>query len=109
MSKTKNWIFDFDGTLVDSEMAIYQCFQIITNHLAPERKDFAKNILIGPPLRDTASEILGPDHQDQLDEFVNKFIKSKGALADADTFTFTCKDGKGEIILGYSSINSNRI
>ena len=43
------------------------------------------------------------------DEFVTKFIKSKGALADADTFTFTCKDNKGEIILGYSSINSNRI
>jgi hypothetical protein len=42
-------------------------------------------------------------------EFVNKFIKSKGALSDADTFTFTCKDNKGEIILGYSSINSNRI
>ena len=42
-------------------------------------------------------------------EFVNKFIKSKGALADADTFTFTCKDNKGKIILGYSSINSNRI
>lgn len=43
------------------------------------------------------------------DDFVNKFIKSKGALADADTFTFTCKGGSGEIILGYSSINSNRI
>lgn len=43
------------------------------------------------------------------DDFVNKFIKSKGALADADTFTFTCKSGAGEIILGYSSINSNRI
>jgi len=42
-------------------------------------------------------------------DFINKFIKSKGALADADTFTFTCKDNKGEIILGYSSINSNRI
>ena len=42
-------------------------------------------------------------------EFVNKFIKSKGALADADTFTFTSKDGVSEIILGYSSINSNRI
>jgi len=72
---SKAIIFDFDGTLVDSEMAIYQCFQVITNNLAPERKDFAKNILIGPPLRDTASEILGPDHQDQLDEFVNKFIE----------------------------------
>tara|TARA_B100001996_G_C18656179_1_gene591306 strand:+ start:372 stop:1067 length:696 start_codon:yes stop_codon:yes gene_type:complete len=43
------------------------------------------------------------------DEFVNKFIKSKGALVDADTFTFTCTNNKGEIILGYSSINSNRI
>src|SRR5210317_2353849 len=43
------------------------------------------------------------------DDFVSKFIKSKGALSDADTFTFTCKDNKGEIILGYSSINSNRI
>ena len=43
------------------------------------------------------------------DDFVNKFIKSKGALSDADTFTFTCKNNKGEIILGDSSINSNRI
>jgi phosphoglycolate phosphatase len=25
-------------------------------------------------LRDTASEILGPDHQDSLDEFVQLFI-----------------------------------
>jgi phosphoglycolate phosphatase len=68
-------IFDFDGTLVDSEITIYQCFQSITNYLAPERVDYAKNILIGPPLRDTASEILGPNHQSQLDEFVKLFIK----------------------------------
>ena len=68
-------IFDFDGTLVDSEITIYQCFQSITSYLAPERIDYAKNILIGPPLRDTASEILGADHQGQLDEFVNLFIE----------------------------------
>jgi hypothetical protein len=43
------------------------------------------------------------------DDFVNKFIKSKGALSGADTFTFLYKDGKGQIVLGYSSINSNRI
>ena len=71
---TKAFIFDFDGTLVDSEQAIYQCFQSITKQLAPERIDCAKNILIGPPLRDTASEILGPEHQDSLDEFVQLFI-----------------------------------
>ena len=71
---TKAFIFDFDGTLVDSEQAIYQCFQSITKQLAPNRVEYAKNILIGPPLRDTASEILGPDHQDSLDEFVQLFI-----------------------------------
>jgi phosphoglycolate phosphatase len=74
-SLSKAIIFDFDGTLVDSEITIYQCFQSITNYLAPERVDYAKNILIGPPLRDTASEILGPDHLNQLDEFVKLFIE----------------------------------
>jgi len=74
-SLNKAIIFDFDGTLVDSEITIYQCFQSITNYLAPERVDYAKNILIGPPLRDTASEILGPHHQGKLDEFVKKFIE----------------------------------
>lgn len=68
-------IFDFDGTLVDSEKAIYHCYQTVTKELAPNRVGYAKNILIGPPLRDTASEILGPIHQNQLDEFVKKFIK----------------------------------
>ena len=72
---SKAIIFDFDGTLVDSEITIYQCFQSITNYLSPERINYAKNILIGPPLRDTASEILGPNHQDQLDEFVKLFIE----------------------------------
>lgn len=43
------------------------------------------------------------------DEFVSKFIKSKGAMAQSDTFTFTCVGGKGKIILGYSTINTNRI
>ena len=68
-------IFDFDGTLVDSEKTIYKCFQSITKELAPERINYAKNILIGPPLRDTVSEILGPSQQGQLDEFLSKFIK----------------------------------
>lgn len=41
--------------------------------------------------------------------FISKFIKAKGALADEGNFTFLCKDGKGQIILGYSNINTNRI
>ena len=73
-SLSKAIIFDFDGTLVDSEKAIYECFQRITKRIAPERESYAKNLLIGPPLRDTASEILGPENQDLLDEFVQSFI-----------------------------------
>ena len=69
------FIFDFDGTLVDSEQAIYQCFKSITKQLAPHRIDHSKKILIGPPLKDTASEILGPENQDSLDKFVQLFIK----------------------------------
>ena len=74
-SLSKGIIFDFDGTLVDSEQAIYECFQSITKLIAPERESYAKNILIGPPLRDTASEILGPEHQGSLDKFVQSFIE----------------------------------
>jgi len=41
--------------------------------------------------------------------FISTFIKAKGALADENNFTFTCSEGKGSIILGYSNINTNRI
>ena len=53
------------------------------------------------------------DTEIKLDSnFITKFIKAKGALADENNFTFTCGDGKvgsGQIILGYSNINTNRI
>jgi len=41
--------------------------------------------------------------------FISKFIRAKGALADENNFTFVCKDGKSQIILGHSNINTNRI
>ena len=45
-----------------------------------------------------------------LDEsFINRFIRAKGALPDENTFTLVCKDGKSQIVLGYSNINTNRI
>lgn len=41
--------------------------------------------------------------------FIKKFISAKGALSDEESFTFVVKNGKSQIILGYSSINTNRI
>ena len=72
---SKVWIFDFDGTLVHSETAITQCFKSITKKLAPHRLDIAKNVLIGPPLRQTATEILGDPEHPLIDEFVSAFIQ----------------------------------
>lgn len=46
----------------------------------------------------------------KLDQnFITKFIKAKGALVDENNFTFKSKNGKHQIILGYTTINSNRI
>lgn len=68
-------IFDFDGTLVDSEAAIIECFQHITKQLAPQRIEIAQNILIGPPLRQTVAEILGSPEHPLIEKFVSSFIQ----------------------------------
>ena len=42
-------------------------------------------------------------------QFINSFIRGKGALADVDTFAINPVDGGVEFVIGYSDINSNRI
>ena len=71
---TRPFIFDFDGTLVNSENAIYQSFYEITKKLAPDRTEFVKKIIIGPPLHETAKEILGNDKLNLIDIFITNFI-----------------------------------
>ena len=100
---SKAIIFDFDGTLVDSEKAIYHCFQSITKYLAPERIAYAKNILIGPPLRDTASEILGQNHQEKLDEFVKLFIEMHDEHAIMNTRPYP------DVIETIEKLNSKKV
>ena len=43
--------------------------------------------------------------------FVDRFVKAKSALPDIDSFTFLMnkKGDKIELVIGYASINSNRI
>ena len=77
---SRSWIFDFDGTLVDSEALIRETFLKVTKKIVPHRLEFAKKILIGPPLKETSIKILGNKHGKFLDEFINDFIKSKEIL-----------------------------
>ena len=72
---SKCWIFDFDGTLVDSEKHIRETFIKITKEIAPERIDFAAKVIIGPPLQETAKEILGNSQIKYLKIFTENFIK----------------------------------
>ena len=41
--------------------------------------------------------------------FINTFINGKSALPDSDSFTILCKGGKVNVVIGYSSIASNRL
>jgi len=41
--------------------------------------------------------------------FIDKFIKFKNALSDVDTFTIVSEKKQLKLVLGYSSVNSNRV
>jgi len=43
------------------------------------------------------------------DTFINKFIKAKNALPESENFGIKCNSNRVEIIMNYSSINTNRI
>ena len=45
-----------------------------------------------------------------LDEkFVNTFARAKGALSEVDTFTVTSDGTEANVVIGYSSLNTNRV
>jgi len=69
----KLWIFDFDGTLVDSAIAIKHCYLKVTEKLLPERINFVENILIGPTLEETAQSILTNKNLHLKDLFIKEF------------------------------------
>ena len=41
--------------------------------------------------------------------FINTFIKGKSALSDVDTFTIIKTDSGCDVVIGYSSTNTNRV
>ena len=71
----KSWIFDFDGTLINSEFHLRETFTKITKKISPSRLDAAKTVLIGPPLKVTAKNILGESTDELLNLFTSAFIK----------------------------------
>ena len=73
MNAAKNWIFDFDGTLIDSAPAIKICYEKVTKNIAPQRLGIIKNLQIGPTLGETAKEILGKEFVHKVEDFISQF------------------------------------
>jgi len=73
VSSVKNWIFDFDGTLIDSAPAIKLCYEKVTKHIAPQQINIVKNLQIGPTLSETAKVILGKEFSHKLKDFISEF------------------------------------
>jgi phosphoglycolate phosphatase len=67
------WIFDFDGTLVDSESSIKNCYLKVTMNSCPERIEKAKKITIGPTLLEISNQILGQKLIHLQEKFIEKF------------------------------------
>jgi phosphoglycolate phosphatase len=73
INDTKNWIFDFDGTLIDSAPSVKLCYEKVTKNIAPQRIDVVKKLQIGPTLAETAKEILGIEFLHKHEDFVSQF------------------------------------
>ena len=70
----KYWIFDFDGTLVDSEKPIRKCYQKITMSIDPSKIKKAEQIIIGPTLKETTKLILGSENINQYEKELVEYL-----------------------------------
>lgn len=69
------YIFDLDGTLIDSKSMISNCFKKVLNELLPNNSYKTDNLLIGPSLHDTAGKLLGNNNHHLIGKFKEKFIE----------------------------------
>ncbi|MFM1791650.1 MAG: hypothetical protein RLZZ252_4 [Bacteroidota bacterium] len=57
--KSRHFLFDLDGTLIDSASSILECYRLVLDRFALETKLPLENYLIGPPLGATLQLISG--------------------------------------------------
>lgn len=88
----KLWLFDFDGTLVDSEKAIKACYLKVGQELIPERCDFINSMVIGPTLHESSIMILTKKNLHLLDEFKKRFQQLYDDKLVLETLQYPCVD-----------------
>lgn len=68
------YIFDLDGTLIDSKKIISKCYEKVMNDLLPDNIKKIDSLIIGPSLHNTARKLLGESNHYLIKEFKEKFI-----------------------------------
>jgi len=68
------YIFDLDGTLIDSKIVVYECYKKVIMKLLPEKISEVDALLIGPSLAKSVAQLLGKDNIHLLDEFIEMFV-----------------------------------
>jgi len=67
-------IFDWDGTLIDSQANIVQCFQLVINELnLPERSNPQISNIIGLGMREALKELFPGQHADLYEQMVDRY------------------------------------
>lgn len=72
MKKFRNIIFDFDGTLVDTEIDIKESLQASLNEVKGININI-ETLIIGPPLEDMIKTIIPEISPNELNEIISKF------------------------------------
>ena len=96
-NKFQNFIFDLDGTLINSSQEVFKCFKVafeFANYPINEN-NLTENI-IGPPLRDIV-HLIAPELKDEniVDNIVENFRETYDSLEDDSSFLF---DGTIEVL-----------
>jgi len=71
--KSRHFLFDLDGTLIDSAPSILECYRLVLDRFALESKLPLESNLIGPPLGTTLQLISGVSDEALLTEMTLAF------------------------------------
>lgn len=94
-------IFDLDGTLVDSAPSILSSFESVLKRVGIQPLISLNNLLIGPPLRQTLTNLTGISDLNELNTLVEYFKESYDSEGYKATRVY---DGVQELLVALSDI-----
>ena len=96
----RTWVFDLDGTLIDSQPAIIESCKAALEIIAPQRMFMIDEIKIGPALPAIGKMLLGEEHASELGNFIDVFKATYDEVGVRNTYPY---EGVTELIRALSA------